>query len=261
MLNRPAPPGFRGFDPHGEFRYYERHLPHWRQPGATYFVTFRLADALPQSVLLELRRVRRELARLGDHPSSVELRERYDRDVSRRFEGSLDEGHGRCELKDSIHASIVKKCLLFGHGREYFLGCGVIMSNHCHVVIRHEKGFELEDIFQKIKGISAREINQRTQRSGTLWEQEAYDRIIRDEEHLQRVIQYIGRNPVKCGLPLPYEFRWVHPLWKEAGWDFEDDDPTFGLMDTPLAPSASVPARGWARLPFLLPPTSHPTSS
>ena len=194
MFNHPAPPGFREFDPHGEFRYYERHLPHWRQPGATYFVTFRLADALPQSVLLELRRIRRELARLGDHPSSVDLRERYE-------------------------------CLQFGHGQEHFLGCGVIMSNHCHVVIRPQTGFELEDIFQKIKGISAREINQRTQRSGTLWEQEAYDRIIRDEEHLHRVIQYIGRNPVKCGLPLPYEFRWVHPEWQAAGWDFMDVDP------------------------------------
>src|SRR5688572_23192178 len=31
-------------------RTYERNLPHWRQEGVTYFVTFRLADSIPQDV-------------------------------------------------------------------------------------------------------------------------------------------------------------------------------------------------------------------
>lgn len=30
---------------------YSRNLPHWRQAGATYFVTFRLADALPKALV------------------------------------------------------------------------------------------------------------------------------------------------------------------------------------------------------------------
>ncbi len=46
-------PVFRPFDPDGPVRVYVRHLPHWRQPGATYFVTFRQDDSIPQSVLAE----------------------------------------------------------------------------------------------------------------------------------------------------------------------------------------------------------------
>ena len=43
-----GPPGFRGLDPDKRIRIYTRHLPHRRQDGATYFVTFRLADSLPE---------------------------------------------------------------------------------------------------------------------------------------------------------------------------------------------------------------------
>src|SRR5258707_12522120 len=45
MWNLPPPPGFQGLHPDKPVTAYQRHLPHWRQDGATYFVTFRLADA------------------------------------------------------------------------------------------------------------------------------------------------------------------------------------------------------------------------
>src|SRR5262249_62338873 len=54
MWNLPPPPGFQGLHPDNPVTVYQRHLPHWRQDGATYFVTFRLADSLPQSKLDEL---------------------------------------------------------------------------------------------------------------------------------------------------------------------------------------------------------------
>jgi putative transposase len=38
-------------DPYGHIRVTKNRLPHWQQNGAVYFVTFQLADALPQSVL------------------------------------------------------------------------------------------------------------------------------------------------------------------------------------------------------------------
>ena len=51
---------FQGFDENGEVRiYHSGLLPHWRQDACTYFVTFRLADSLPQSVLRELQHDRR----------------------------------------------------------------------------------------------------------------------------------------------------------------------------------------------------------
>ena len=63
MWNLHAPPEFRGFDETLPVRFYRRHLPHWRQEGATYFVTFRLADALPQNKLRELAALREQWLR------------------------------------------------------------------------------------------------------------------------------------------------------------------------------------------------------
>jgi hypothetical protein len=37
----------RFFDPYTDIRFTANRLPHWQQKGAVYFVTFRLADAVP----------------------------------------------------------------------------------------------------------------------------------------------------------------------------------------------------------------------
>ncbi len=222
MSTRRPAPHFKGFDPNGSFTFYQRHLPHWRQPGATYFVTFRLADSLPQIVLDYLGRMRQEIIRLGSHPSANDLRDQYEQAVARRYEGSLDEGHGSCLLRNEENAKIVHNSLQFGCKERYFLGCSVVMPNHCHIAIRPRDGFDLEKVLGAVKGYTAYQINQRMNLCGELWQEESYDRIIRDEEHLYRVIQYIGRNPVKCGLLSPYPFLWINPEWRDAGWDFED---------------------------------------
>ena len=60
MWNLPAPPGFHGLHPHKPLTMYHRNLPHWRQDGATYFVTYRLADSLPQCKVDELKELKRE---------------------------------------------------------------------------------------------------------------------------------------------------------------------------------------------------------
>ena len=49
--------GFQPFDTRKPLRLYRRNLPHWRQDGATYFVTFRLDDALPQHLVAQFGRV------------------------------------------------------------------------------------------------------------------------------------------------------------------------------------------------------------
>jgi REP element-mobilizing transposase RayT len=100
------------------------------------------------------------------------------------------------------------------------------MPNHCHWVVQPYSGFELEKIIQACKGFVARIINLDLKKRGTLWQEESYDRIIRDEEHLYRIIQYIGRNPAMAGLPRDQWFRWIEPSWQAAGWDFEDNTET-----------------------------------
>ena len=70
--NLPAPPGFQGQRDDLPLKIYQQHLPHWRQDGATYFVTFRLHDSLPQAKL-------RELEAFGPSRSGVILRRVLER--------------------------------------------------------------------------------------------------------------------------------------------------------------------------------------
>lgn len=63
---------FRAFDPYDEVRTARRRLPHWHQPGVSYFVTFRLADSLPQPLLLQWRHERAIWLRLHPQPWGVD---------------------------------------------------------------------------------------------------------------------------------------------------------------------------------------------
>jgi hypothetical protein len=48
-----------------------------------------------------------------------------------------------------------------------------------------------------IKGASARQINERRRTSGTVWQNESFDRIMRNQSELDEKVQYIVNNPVK----------------------------------------------------------------
>lgn len=228
-FNLPAPPGFRGFDPRGPVRIYHRHLPHWRQDGATYFVTFNLADAVPANKQREIRATREEWERNHPPPRDEQTWVDYARTVFRNAERVMDAGYGRCWFQQSEYAEELDRSLRHFHGKRYELGCFVIMANHGHLIMRPLEGFDLEKELGAIKRTTARFINEKERRSGSssrpaesLWQQESYDRIIRDEEHLWRVLQYIGRNPAKAGIPPDKWRRWINPEWISCGWRFED---------------------------------------
>lgn len=195
-----APPGFRRFDPYRRLQVYSRHLPHWRQDGATYFVTFRFADALPQSKLVELQNLRAHWEYTHPEPRSKSEWDEYSRAFLRVAECCLDEGFGACYFKELRWADELYARLQHFNGQHYHLACSVIMPNHCHAVIRPFEGHTLENIVGAMKSVSARRINAAMQRTGDLWQQESYDRIICDTEHLRKVIRYIGLNLAKAGL-------------------------------------------------------------
>lgn len=221
-FTRPPPPGFRGLHPDLPIRVYQRNLPHWRQDGATYFVTFRLADALPQEKLQFLKRLRAEWERMHLEPRTEQDWEDYARQVTNYVESWSDESYGECWFRVPRWANDLHERLLHFHEQHYSIGCHVIMPNHCHAVIRPFDGFELEDLLQPMKSLTARHINEVRHETGSLWQEESYDRIIRDDEHLYRVVQYIGRNPKYAGIPRNKWHRWINPDWVAAGWDFED---------------------------------------
>ena len=202
---------------------YHRHLPHWRQKGATYFVTFRLADALPQTKLNELRQWRGEWERTNPPPRSEKAWEAFAREFARRTEAWMDEGFGECVFRDPQLAQVMANACLHFQDRRHKTSCYVVMPNHCHVVVQPLGDYELEGVVNSWKGYVSYAVNQHLRRRGTLWQEESFDRIIRNEEHLFRVVQYIANNPRKARLPREQWYRWIHPDWEAAGWGFRDE--------------------------------------
>ncbi|WP_295446532.1 transposase [uncultured Thiodictyon sp.] len=90
----------------------------------------------------------------------------------------------------------------------------VVMPTHLHwlIVLTGECG--LDQVMQSVKGGSARRINQRLGRTGTLWEDGYFDHALRNDEDLRAVARYIVGNPLRAGL-----VRHVgdYPLW-DAKW-------------------------------------------
>jgi REP element-mobilizing transposase RayT len=223
IFNLAPPSRFRGLDPNKPLSVYYRHMPHWRQESATYFVTFRLGDSLPKEKQEYLRRLRDEWHRVLPAERTKELDEQYSKNVLRYLEASLDDGFGSCVFTNASATELLQTCLLHFQDERYFLSCFVIMPNHCHLVISPFDGWQLEKILQGLKGASARQVNAITASPGSLWQDESYDHIVRDEEHLWRIVQYIGRNPSKANLPRTQWYRWIHPQWQAAGWRFVDE--------------------------------------
>ncbi len=149
--------------------------------------------------------------------------DQFAREITHRTERWLDEGYGECVFADVDLAHEMGSSLVCFQNERYLTSCYCVMHNHVHVIIKPLPQYELEDILGGLKGFVSRKVNTHLGRTGQLWEQESFDRIIRDEEHLFRVIQYIGKNPAKAGYPPERWVRWIHPEWERAGWGFRDE--------------------------------------
>jgi len=193
-------PVFRPFDEHGELHRSRRNLPHWQQEGATYFVTFRLADAVPASLASQWRDELQNWRRFHPDPLDDEARKEYRRRFLQVREDWLDQGHGSCLLQESKTAMIVAEALRHFDSQSYYLDTFVVMPNHVHALVQPLSGHSLKDILRSWKSYSARQINKTLGRSGSVWMEESFDRIVRDWDSLVQCRQYIARNPEKARL-------------------------------------------------------------
>ncbi len=145
-----------------------RHLPHWEQPGAVYYITFAVAD-----------------------------------------------GVSVC-LSDAPAVDILVEALHHDDGRRYELRAYVVMPDHVHMILmplRRGKGtVPLSEIMKALKGATAHRMNAALGRRGRLWQDESYDRIIRDAKEHRQKLRYIQNNPVRAGLvDRADEWPWTWP--------------------------------------------------
>ena len=181
---------------HRPHRHSRGYLPHYDVEESFQFVTFRLADSMPQSVLKRWR-------------EEIEAGRIADVDFRKRIEGYLDQHYGSCSLRDRRIADLVRETLLKWDGIKYELIAWVIMPNHVHLLIRVVEGYSLSHLLHAIKSYTAHEANKILNRKGAFWNVESFDRMIRDGRHYTNTIAYIENNPVKarlCGAPNEWEF-------------------------------------------------------
>ena len=203
--------GFELFDPKAEYVIREGALPHWFQPGVTYFVTFRTADSVPQELARSwhLRRAT-WLRKNGIDPNlpnwkvtldakpslAIEFHDKFDIE----FFNWLDQGLGECVLARPELSAIVADSLRSGDDERYHLGDFVVMPNHVHILIGLIGATSIEDQCYSWKKFTATKINRLLGRKGRFWQEESFDHLVRSQDHFEYFQRYIADNPKKAGL-------------------------------------------------------------
>src|SRR5207248_2311670 len=125
---------------------------------------------------------------LRHHPKPWDPRTAYEyqeRIIESR-ERWLDQGHGSCLLRDPEVAEIVANALRHFDGQRYFLDGFVIMPNHVHALFQPISGFTLSDLLHSWKSFTAHGIKRAlASNAGAIWQDESFDRIVRNWEELQ----------------------------------------------------------------------------
>ncbi len=153
-----------------------RHLPHWQIVGATYFLTWRSATGVTLS--------------------------EAERDV-------------------------VLAAIRHWDGIRWDVLAAVVMPDHVHVLVcplpKGDGRWDLGELVHSVKSFSAHQIAKQRKkqpagvvrpagrRSSSIWQDERYDRWMRDEDEIAEKWEYIVGNAVKAGLvALPEQYRWLY---------------------------------------------------
>ncbi|MDB6148125.1 MAG: type site-specific deoxyribonuclease, HsdR family [Spartobacteria bacterium] len=188
------------FNPYGNIGHTENRLPHWQQKGTVCFITFRLADALPKSLLDGWEDEKAIWLRLHPEPWSAETEGKYHERFSGAIERWLDAGHGACVLRTGNCGKLVAETLRHFDGDRLVLISSVVMPNHVHALFIQHPKYSVENVLRSWKTFTARRINSLLERKGGLWQRDYFDRLVRDEKHFANCIRDVRNNPSKAGL-------------------------------------------------------------
>ena len=89
------------------------------------------------------------------------------------------------------------------------------MPDHVHLLLQPMPGVSLSRIMKGIKGVSSKRLNDLRGTRGPLWQDESWDRIVRDEEEFIEKLNYMLNNPMKSGL--------CDDGWTYEGWYFNPE--------------------------------------
>ena len=190
------------------------YLPHYDAKNKGQMISYRLADSLPQEVL-------KTAGSAGGSPAEQAKKRKL-------IEGFLDKGYGSCLLKHPEAAKIVIENWLYFDQKNYDLIAFVVMPNHVHLLIKTYETVSLSQIVHSWKSYTSKELGKLLINAdepsalpggdlfcsanadepsallgiskSKVWQEDYWDRFIRDQNHFNRVIDYIHNNPQKAGL-------------------------------------------------------------
>ena len=170
------------------------YLPHFDGGDICQAITFRLIDSVPLDLL---NKWREQVAHWPETTAKIAL--------SKRIERYLDVGKANLWLQNSDIAQMVQDNLLYFDAQRYKLCAWVVMPNHVHILIKVEPQWSLSTIIHAWKSYTAKQANRLLNRQGKFWQEDYYDRYIRDLQHYKATINYIEANPIKAKLCLNKE--------------------------------------------------------
>lgn len=203
--------------------FYRRNLPHWEPDNAVMFITARLNGSLPKEIVLSLKEERelyqKDLEKQGLSEKQLKETLRQSRELYfGKFDDLLDNNKtGPQWLKDDNIAQIWIDALKHFDNERYKVICSTVMSNHVHFIFYQLKQ-PIRKIMHSLKSYTGNEANKMLGREGRFWQEESFDRAIRNREKLGEKINYVLNNPVKVGAVShwsEYKYNYIHPDFKK----------------------------------------------
>jgi REP element-mobilizing transposase RayT len=176
--------------------FHARRLPHYYEVGRPVFLTWRLHGSLPSN-----RRF--PAAGASGHEFAA-----MDRLLANAITGPQ-------YLRQPSIAQMVVEAIRYRDPGHYQLHHFVVMPNHVHMLVTPR--VPVSQVMHSLKRFTALEGNRMLGiRGRPFWQDESYDRLVRDEGEFGRIARYIEMNPVSAGLVgSPEEFPWSSA---GAGW-------------------------------------------
>jgi REP element-mobilizing transposase RayT len=101
---------------------------------------------------------------------------------------------------------MIMAALRYFDGRRYELYACVVMNDHVHAFGKPLEDYRLQILVHSWKSFTAHEL--RRYSSKKLWQEEYFDRIVRDEKEFLDKVQYILNNPLNRWAEME-EYPWV----------------------------------------------------
>jgi REP element-mobilizing transposase RayT len=95
-------------------------------------------------------------------------------------------------------------------GQRYRLAAWVVMDDHVHVLLTPLGPWRLKSILHSWKSFTANQMQRAHSRAGRVWQDESFDRIVRNDGELEQKFNYILDNPSRRWPSLD-RYSWVWP--------------------------------------------------